>query len=67
MLITVHRLIKSQTAIAVFHKDGDLRSLRALVVGPPETPFQFGYFEVSGLSWQVYPHLLTLLVLDSIS
>lgn len=33
-------------SIAVACRDSDVRSVRALIVGPPETPYQYGFFEL---------------------
>ena len=35
------------TAIAVACRDSDIRNVRALIVGPPDTPYEFGFFEVT--------------------
>lgn len=32
-------------SIAVAFREGDVRNVRALIVGPPETPYEFGFFE----------------------
>ncbi|KAF2723072.1 UBC-like protein [Polychaeton citri CBS 116435] len=32
-------------SIAVAFRDDDVRSVRALIIGPPETPYEFGFFE----------------------
>ena len=39
------RLIKL-LAIAVAFRDSDVRNVKALIIGPPETPYEFGFFEV---------------------
>lgn len=36
-------------ALAVACKDVDVRNVKALVIGPPETPYEFGFFEVRNL------------------
>lgn len=33
-------------AIAVACRETDVRNVRALIVGPSETPYEFGFFEV---------------------
>lgn len=33
-------------AIAVACQEDDVRSLNGLIVGPPDTPYEFGFFEV---------------------
>lgn len=35
------------SALAVACEDSDIRNVKALIVGPPETPYEFGFFEVS--------------------
>ena len=37
-------------AIAVACHDADVRNVKALIVGPPETPYEFGFFEVKPLA-----------------
>ncbi|KAI5369282.1 Putative ubiquitin-conjugating enzyme E2, ubiquitin-conjugating enzyme/RWD [Septoria linicola] len=32
-------------SIGVACKDSDVRNVRALIIGPPETPYEFGFFE----------------------
>lgn len=34
-------------AIAVACRDSDVQNVKAMIVGPPETPYEFGFFEVS--------------------
>lgn len=33
-------------ALAVACQEEDIRNVKALIVGPPETPYEFGFFEV---------------------
>ena len=33
-------------SLAVACRDEDVRQLRALIIGPPDTPYEFGFFEV---------------------
>lgn len=33
-------------ALAIHVKDSDIRHVRALIIGPPDTPYEFGFFEV---------------------
>ena len=33
-------------AIAVACHDADVRNVKALIIGPPDTPYEFGFFEV---------------------
>lgn len=35
-------------ALAVACRDIDVRSVRALIIGPHKTPYEFGFYEVSG-------------------
>lgn len=37
------------TALAVACRDIDVRNVKALIIGPHETPYEFGFFEVSVL------------------
>ncbi|RAL04627.1 ubiquitin-conjugating enzyme E2 [Aspergillus ibericus CBS 121593] len=32
-------------SLAVSYEDSDIRNVRALILGPPDTPYQFGFFE----------------------
>ena len=34
------------TAIAVACRDVDVRHVKAMIVGPPDTPYEFGFFDV---------------------
>jgi ubiquitin-protein ligase len=34
------------TALAVACRDIDVRNVKALIMGPHETPYEFGFFEV---------------------
>lgn len=34
------------TALAVACRDVDVRNVKALIIGPHETPYEFGFFEV---------------------
>ena len=42
-------------SIAASFKDEDIRRLRALIVGPPETPYEFGFFEFNVKIGKEYP------------
>lgn len=44
-LVKDHPLMTS-SALAVHTEDSDIREVRALIIGPPETPYEFGFFEV---------------------
>ncbi|MCJ1370281.1 hypothetical protein MMC20_001493 [Loxospora ochrophaea] len=37
----------SDLSIAVACRDVDVRNVKALIIGPPETPYEFGFFEFS--------------------
>ncbi|PYH93939.1 ubiquitin-conjugating enzyme [Aspergillus ellipticus CBS 707.79] len=32
-------------SLAVHYEDSDIRNVRAVILGPPDTPYQFGFFE----------------------
>lgn len=34
-------------ALAVACRDSDVRNVKALIIGPHDTPYEFGFFEVS--------------------
>ncbi|OJJ84534.1 ubiquitin-conjugating enzyme E2 [Aspergillus glaucus CBS 516.65] len=42
-------------SLAISCDDQDLRKVRALILGPPETPYQFGFFEFSITFGTDYP------------
>lgn len=35
----------SDLSLAVGYREADVRHIRALIIGPPETPYEFGFFE----------------------
>ena len=37
--------VNTDLSLAVAHKDSDVRTVRGLIIGPPETPYEFGFFE----------------------
>ncbi|KZF23741.1 ubiquitin-conjugating enzyme [Xylona heveae TC161] len=45
----------SDLSIAVACQDVDVRNVRALIIGPPETPYEFGFFEFSLKFGKEYP------------
>jgi ubiquitin-conjugating enzyme E2 Z len=45
-------------AIAVDYDEKDIRNVRAVILGPPETPYQFGFFEVRYFYSAIRPSLL---------
>jgi len=45
----------SDLSLAVACRDNDVRHLRALIVGPPDTPYEFGFFELSIKFPKEYP------------
>jgi hypothetical protein len=45
----------SFAALAVACRDVDVRNVRAIIIGPPETPYEFGFFEVRLLVLEVEP------------
>ena len=42
-------------ALAVAHREDDVRNVRALIIGPPETPYEFGFFEFRAKFGDQYP------------
>ncbi|KXT10907.1 hypothetical protein AC579_3483 [Pseudocercospora musae] len=42
-------------SIAVACRDSDVRHVRALIIGPPETPYEFGFFEFDMKFSKDYP------------
>ena len=42
-------------SLAVACRDEDVRQLRALIVGPPDTPYEFGFFEFQVKFPKEYP------------
>lgn len=32
-------------SLKVAYRDNDVRSVRAMIIGPPDTPYEFGFFE----------------------
>lgn len=40
------RTLISFLAIAVACRDVDVRNVKALIIGPPDTPYEFGFFDV---------------------
>ncbi len=44
-------LITSWKALAVACRDVDVRNVKAIIIGPPETPYEFGFFEVRQTLW----------------
>lgn len=47
------------SALAVAFRDSDVRNVKALIIGPPETPYEFGFFEVRGEKFVLILRLLT--------
>lgn len=46
--ISSHSLCRGidQAALAVSTQDSNMRQIRALIVGPPDSPYEFGFYEV---------------------
>jgi ubiquitin-conjugating enzyme E2 Z len=42
-------------SLAVAHQDHDVRHVRALIIGPPDTPYEYGFFEFDVKFNQEYP------------
>lgn len=51
------------TAIAVACRDSDVRNVKALIIGPPETPYEFGFFDVGEKAIPPVAELLTICTL----
>ncbi|EOD50463.1 Ubiquitin-conjugating enzyme e2z [Neofusicoccum parvum] len=45
----------SDLSLAVACRDSDVRSVRALIIGPPDTPYEFGFFEFAVRFGKEYP------------
>ncbi|KAF1999449.1 UBC-like protein [Amniculicola lignicola CBS 123094] len=45
----------SDLSLAVACRDIDVRHVRALIVGPPDTPYEFGFFEFTAKFTREYP------------
>ncbi|TIA67196.1 UBC-like protein [Aureobasidium pullulans] len=42
-------------ALAVAHREDDVRTVRCLIVGPSDTPYEFGFFEFKAKFGDAYP------------
>lgn len=58
----------SDLSLAVACRDSDVRHVRALIVGPPDSPYEFGMFEFDLKFGKDYPvcqiHVLVAIELD---
>ncbi|KAL1603545.1 hypothetical protein SLS60_005133 [Paraconiothyrium brasiliense] len=45
----------SDLSLAVACRDIDVRHVRALIIGPPDTPYEFGFFEFTAKFTKEYP------------
>ncbi|CAK7209745.1 hypothetical protein SBRCBS47491_000545 [Sporothrix bragantina] len=45
----------SDLSLAVACRDSDLRNVRAMIIGPPDTPYEFGFFEFALKFSRDYP------------
>lgn len=45
----------SDLSLAVACRDIDVRHVRALIIGPPDTPYEFGFFEFAVKFTREYP------------
>lgn len=45
----------SDLSLAVACRDIDVRHVRALIIGPPDTPYEFGFFEFAVKFTKEYP------------
>jgi hypothetical protein len=41
-----YMLITLSTALAVACRDVDVRNVKAIIIGPSDSPYEFGFFEV---------------------
>jgi ubiquitin-protein ligase len=46
LTISKHASLPDSSALAVACRDIDVRNVKALIIGPHETPYEFGFFEV---------------------
>jgi len=42
-------------ALAVAHLENDVRTVRCLIIGPSDTPYEFGFFEFKAKIGPTYP------------
>lgn len=45
----------SDLSLAVAYRDSDVRHVRALIIGPPDSPYEFGFFEFDLKFGKDYP------------
>ncbi|OBW65880.1 MAG: Snare-like protein [Aureobasidium pullulans] len=45
----------SELSLAVAHREDDVRTVRCLIVGPSDTPYEFGFFEFKAKFGDAYP------------
>ncbi|RAL59124.1 hypothetical protein DID88_006770 [Monilinia fructigena] len=45
----------SDLSLAVACRDIDVRSVKAIIIGPPDTPYEFGFFDFSIKFGKEYP------------
>ncbi len=53
-------------ALAVACRDVDVRNVKAIIIGPPDTPYEFGFFEVSWRLWRSMESANACLVLSQV-
>ncbi|KAI9662120.1 MAG: hypothetical protein M1831_002816 [Alyxoria varia] len=46
----------SDLSLAVAFRDDNVRRVRAIIIGPPDTPYEFGFFEFLVVFSKEYPH-----------
>lgn len=52
VLLDIHRrtngltMLRMSVAMTVAYSDANIREIRALILGPPETPYAFGFYQV---------------------
>jgi len=57
--ILIDEINTNLSAFAIAFKEEDVRDVRALIIGPPGTPYEFGFFEVCLQVCSLFLQLLT--------
>lgn len=47
--------VLTMLALAVAHPEDDVRTVRCLIIGPSDTPYEFGFFEFKAKIGPTYP------------
>jgi hypothetical protein len=53
-----YMLITLSTALAVACRDVDVRNVKAIIIGPSDSPYEFGFFEVGKSPYGRYKQLI---------